>query len=170
MGIFDLFKKKNKICCGFFCSNHKFKYLELPLDESDNNSSFTFGKGRYVVDRKASKFFTLDKKAIYFYIEGIPNPIIFDFNKYLKLYIENKRNAAIAAKAGKEIPSDTFDEMGNLVDISFSSTALEYYKRDDFIKKLLSRMTPEQFKIIIALIGVLGLAFIAIILIVLFKK
>lgn len=135
-------------------------YMEKIPEKKDDNQLFYYNKLPYVVDLQAVQFFTEDKKPIYFYIENIPNPVIFDMKRYIQKFITAKR-------ANPE--ANVYDDNKNLLDLSFASGSLEMYKNNNFLKKLLAPMTPEQAKIIYALIGIVGLAFVTIIVLTLFK-
>ena len=157
--------KEESLKVYLFTKKRRFHYEEVFPDVKENNQIFKFKseeykEGIYVVDIASVQFFTGDKKPIYFYIEGIPNPIRFDLKKYIERFITARRNNP-----------DTlvYDDNKNLLDVSFSSSALEFYKNDNFLKKLQGKISPEYMKIIMFCLILVGIAFATIIIIVLFK-
>lgn len=159
-------KDSNKIKVYMFLKTKKFKFFEVTPEAKDDNQSFYFSaegreKGLYIIDTNAVQFYTDDKKPIFFYVEGIPNPIIFNFKKDIDTYIKAKRDNPEALVYGDD---------GHLIDLAYSSIALEMYKQDNFLKKLLSKMTPEQMKIIYMLMGLVALSFVTLIIFIFFKK
>lgn len=151
----------------FFTNTYRFEYYEVTLNPEDNNKTFNHPKDTkenktlYIVDRRASKFYTEDRKPIYFYIEGIPNPLIFNFTKYLEHFIKMKRENPEAL---------VYDDDNNLLDISFASGELQYFKDNNFLKKLLSKINPEWMKLIYILVGLCALSWVGMIIIVLMVK
>lgn len=146
---------KNFIVANFFIENKRIMRYARVINE--DGKTFNFKGGIY----------TLDQEAIWrddrnfpnaFYKENIPNPLKFNFKKYIEQTITK-----IQQGVNPVITTDN-DE---LIDIVYSSKNLQQFKKEKMLQEF--HRNPEQEKLIMILLGLVGASFIAIVLVVIFK-
>lgn len=113
------------IIANFYTDDKKFKSVCFLV----SGNEFNYGKNTYLVDNETI-WYDIDKNANIFYREGIPNPIILNFNKMIDRY-----NASLDK-------TKVYDDEGNLLDLSYSSETLQKFKKD----KIFSELHSEGFK------------------------
>lgn len=118
------------------------------LSKVDNEGVFQYRKLPYITDKSAN-FISVGKVVIAFYIEGLPNPLKFNFRKYIEEYIQKK-------KENPDLVIRDFD--GQIVDVAFTSANLRDYKRAKIFEAFFTDDAEKnaQFKLLLAIIGFAG--------------
>lgn len=142
---------KNFIVANFFRENKRID--KVPRLVNDDGLTFNYKKGIYTIDRETIWYDDNNFPNAY-YIEGLPNPILFGFDKDIKNFI-------------KKFISDNPRNEGELIDLSFSSKTLQLFKKDKIFAEF-SR-NPDAEKTSLILMGVVALSIIAIVIIVLVR-
>jgi len=126
---------KNYIIAKFFTENKKIISIAFLV----KGYFLNWRNGIYIIDEKAI-YTNEQRESIIYYLEGIPNPLIFDFVTYVKKY--NK------AKDKKNVQ----DKLGNKLDISYSSHALQKFKQDKIFSEL--HKTGQESYMLFLIIGI----------------
>lgn len=138
---------KNFINAYFFTQNRKIKKLIFRV----SGNEIIYNNGLYIIDEKCV-WYNTDKEPIIFYLENIPNPIKFNFMKYIKKYDSAK------------IKSEVLDDNLELLDLSYSSDGIQKFKKDKLFSELHKSETLINTSLLFGLI-ILVIIVIAIILI-----
>lgn len=127
-----------------FLTNNKRKIEFLAIINEDG-FSFDLGKRSYLIDKNAL-FQNEKNESCSYYLPELPNPLIFDFEKGIMKFIEaiNKGN-----------PREATDFKGNIIDISYSSTNLQVFKKDKIFGDL--HKNPENDKIVLGALTFCGI-------------
>jgi len=144
---------KNFIVARFFKENRRIEKIIRVLNP--DGITFNYNKGLYCVDLECV-WRDENNYPTSLYKEGIPNPIKIDFTEIFKEF-----NLAVSKGEKKIIYK------GQSVDLVFSSLNLETFKKNKIIEDF--SKDPETTKIIMFMMLLLGLSFVAIIVIVLIK-
>lgn len=139
---------KNFIVANFLTNNMRIVQRLITLNK--DGISFDIGNRTYIVDKRTI-WYGAKNYPNSFYFPEIPNPIKFDtegtINKFMKSVREQKLDNAI-------------DFQGELVDISFSSTNLQLFKKNKIFDEL--NKSPNVEKTQLAMIGLLAFALVVI--------
>lgn len=150
---------KNYIRAEFLLPQRRSRTLFKRINK--DGLTFSIGKQDYVIDSEAI-ITNEHNQPKSFYLPNIPLPLKFNYEPILKEFSK-------AFGEGKEGLKRFREKYDNIVDFSLSSENLNIIKRNNLFKPMLQHTTPEQMKIIIGLIIVLGIAFIAILVIVIIR-
>lgn len=116
------------------------------LKKLDKDGQFNYQKKPYVSDKSAS-FLTTSKIILAFYVKNIPNPLKFDFRKYINMYIDAK---------SKDKKAKVVDFDGKVLDVAFSSENLRDYKKAKLFEEFFRDYAGEINKVLFAVIGLAG--------------
>jgi len=141
----------------FFMEN---RYLFPKLMKVNDDSTFDFRKEPYIVDKSAN-FISVGRISISFYIKGLPNPLIFDFKKYIEHFIKEKN---------KNPKCDVLQFDNKYLDVGFSSENLREYKKNKLFSEFLRDIYGEANKVLIAILSFAGLVSIIFLLMFILKK
>lgn len=147
---------KNFIIANFYRENRRID--KIPLLINSDGQTFNYKKGLYMLSKSA---IWLDENNYpnSYYVENIPNPLIFGFQKDI--------NSFIKATLREDTKGAISDE-GLLIDLSFSSETLAMFKKDKIFAEFMR--DSGTMKIVYVLMGLIGLSFITIALVVIFVK
>lgn len=141
---------KKYLIVNFFTDDKEFEQVAFSI----SGNSFEFQKGSYLLDESC---IWRDENKIpnLFYKKGIPNPLIFDFSKYIEVF----------SKADDK--TQVFDDKNRILDLSYSSENLLLFKKDKIFQEL-HKETKGVGDFLIFII--MGIIFLVIILALIFKK
>lgn len=148
---------KNFIIANFYRENRRI-YKIVRLINKDG-ITFKFNKGTYVIDMETI-WLDGNNHPNAFYLENIPNPVKFEFQKDITKFIKQTL-IPITDEDGEEVKKDNVS-----VDISFSAENLSLLKKDKIFQEL-SR-NPSNDKMLMISLGLIALSLIAIVLVVIF--
>lgn len=153
----EIIKKvsKNFIIANFYRENRRIKKVVVLINK--DGKTFNYNKGIYCID-KETIWLDDNNHPNCFYLENLPNPIIFGFQedtrRFLDVVLQEKSSIAK-------------DKNGRLIDLSFSSETLQQFKKDKIFQELMR--DAENTKMLYILFGILALSFIAIIIVAVVK-
>lgn len=136
---------KNVVIIEIFTKNKKKKRFALRI----TGTEFIWKGGLYLIDEKAVWFDKNNYPTLH-YFEGIPNPLLFNFEYYLMKYNNAKDKTSVK------------DEQSNIIDVSYSSTTLQQFKKD----KLFSELHKSSIENITPLLMILGIVVVIVLLVV----
>lgn len=139
----------NFIIALFFTNNKRL--LRHTALINDDGMSFDLADRTYLIDKKTI-WFDEKRQPISFYFPELPNPIKFNPEKEIDKFMANIRKGEL---------ENNIDDDGELVDISFSSTNLQLYKKSKIFDEL--NKNPAYEKTQLAILGILALLIIALI-------
>lgn len=141
----------------------KYRTIIPIVKKIDNDGSFNYGrgdnKGTYFVDKSAS-FISSGKIMVLFYMENIPNPLKFDFKKYLDKFIRLKSENPKANV--KDFEEET-------IDVSFSSQNIREFKKYKMFQEFFRDYQNDINKAIVAVLMFAGMVVVLIFIMYLFK-
>lgn len=146
----------NYVIAKFFKEGKRSEEYAIRLNH--DNMSLNYEKGLYIVDSEAI-YYNQDKRPCLDYDLGLPNPRIYD-NSNVKISVSKQ-----LATTGNPVLRDF---KGRKVDITYSSTNLDMFKKDKIIHDVHSNPAMEKMMYVFA--GLLGLSFIVIVIIILVKQ
>lgn len=146
---------KRFIIANIYTSNRRLRKEAYNIDQ--DSISFTDGKKTYVIDEECVWFDERNFPNL-FYIENIPNPVRFAFQDNMGRYIQELLQSGLASK----------DNKGRMIDVSYSAENLQLLKKDKIFAEL--HKNPMMDKFLMIALGLVALAFVAIILIIIFNK
>lgn len=146
---------KNFIIAKFFTKNKRLEEYAIMLDK--NSKSFKYAGGLYTIDLDCV-FPNIDNRPCSFYVKGIPNPLKFNFEKYIEEYETNFKNN-----------EQTKDWEGKLIEVAYSSETLIDMSKDKFFHELHTSNTSGDIAKYIIIITALFIVAIVIIIIFLGK-
>lgn len=109
---------RNFIVANFLTSNRKKYVVIAPIN--NDGISFTIGKSDYIIDKEVI-WFDEENRPNSFYVPELPNPLKFNFENTIGIFLEKINNA-------KDIQE--YIKLAIETDIAFSSLNLQMFKKD----------------------------------------
>lgn len=138
----------NYVKAVFFSNQKRIKYRAVVPDI--NAREFYLNGLLYLIDMSCV-YTDEDGIPTLFYLIGMPNPLKFDFLKYLELYFTRLQNG------------EHEENIKENLDVRYSSETLKLLKNDSLMSNMHKDRTAEQYKIFIYFFIIIGLLIIVII-------
>lgn len=150
-------KKLSKRYIKAYIFSHNKRLLVRYCVLNKDGKTFKYNGGLYVLDKQCI-WYDEENSPCSYYLENLPNPINFEFSEDIKTYIEDIIEHHKVVNKGKD---------GITVDVAFSSINLQKFKQEKIFADFMRNPATETM-LYIAL-GLIGLAFITIIIIIMLK-